>query len=371
MLLSKMKTAFTGSTEGLDMQDAYFKTFGNLKHKTKYWDPSSAHDLRQEAGFKATTTEQGGEGTAGFAMIPVYLSPRIVDESRKRTPLVELFPRVTNLGMFADYNNITEKGAGFTAAEDAAFPERDDTIDRTSVPIKYLYSVGRVTGQALAGQPAFVLEGFQGTGSGLGGSAFSNVNAPNAMQFRVITAARAIKELEESLIVNGDASSDATQFSGIVKLQGSENIKDLDGAALTYDHIEEAVQYAFDDGGIPKLAVGSSAAVRDVRKIILDTFKYSPSDIPGGVLPFGVPSAVLLHTLVGMIPLIPSMYLSNTSGAKSIYFLDTDYIEMRVLQDMTFERLGKGNDSDKFFLKIYECLIIKNPKFNAFIDNIL
>lgn len=352
------------------MQGAYAKTFANLQHKTKYWDPLTGMDLRPEAGFKATTTTQGGTGTAGYAMIPVYLSPMIVDESRKRTPLVELIPRVTNLGMYADYNNITAKGAGFTAYEDAAFTESDDSITRNSVPIKFLYSVGRVTGPALAGQPAFVLQGFQGTGSGLGGSAFSNVSAPNAMQLRILTAARAIKELEESLIVNGDASTDATEFSGIVKLQSTTNVVDLLASALTYDHIETAVQYSFDDGGIVKLAVGSSSAVRDVRKIILDTFRYSPSDIPGGVLPFGVPSAVLLQTMVGPVPLIPSMYLSNTSGAKQIYFLDTDYIEMRVLQDMTYERLGKNNDSDKFFLKIYECLVIKNPAFNAFIDNI-
>ena len=367
-----MERAFTGIVdEGMDAQDAYAKSFAGLKNKTKYWDPVSGIDLRPEAGFKATTTTQGGAGTAGYAMIPVYLSPMIVDQSRKRTPLVELIPRVTNLGMYADYNNITTKGAAAVATEDGALPETDDTMDRTSVPIKFLYSVGRVTGPAQAGQPAFVLEGFQGTGSGLGGSAFSSVGAPNAMQLRVLTAARAIKELEESLIVNGDASTTATEFSGIVKLQGTTNVVDLDGAALTYDDIETACQYSFDDGGIIKLAVGSSAAVRDVRKIILDTFRYSPSDIPGGVLPFGVPSAVLLQTMVGPVPLIPSMYLSNTSGAKQIFFLDTDFIEMRVLQDMTYERLGKTNDSDKFFLKIYECLIMRNPAFNAFIDDIL
>ena len=365
------KNAFTGSTEGLDMQEAYNKTFGNLQHKTKYWDPSSGMDLRPQAGFKATTTQQGGDGTAGYAMIPVYLSPMIVDETRKRTPLVELFSRVTNLGMYADWNNITDKGDAFTAYEDAAFPEANDTMDRNSVAIKYLYSVGRVTGQALAGQPAFVLEGFQGTGSGLGGSAFSNVSVPNAMQLRIVTASRALKELEENLIVNGDATTDATQFSGIVKLQSTTNVVDLSGAALTFDDIETAAQYSFDDSGIIKLGIGSSAAVKDVRKIIVDTFRYNPSDIPGGVLPFGVPSAVLLHTMVGPVPLLPSQYLSNVSGAKQIYFLDTDFIEMRVLQDMTFERLGKANDSDKFFLKIYECLVMKNPKFNSFIDNIL
>jgi hypothetical protein len=366
-----MGQAYTGSTADLDFQDAYYQSFANLKTKTRYWDPVNGVDMRLDANMKATNTEQGGAGTAGFAMIPVYLSPLLIDQTRKRTPLVELIPRVTNLGMFADWNEITEKGAAFTAYEDAAFGEADDVIVRKSTPIKFLYSVGRVTGQARAGQPAFVLEGFQGTGSGLGGSAFGNVASSNAMQLRVLTAARSLKELEESLIVNGDASTDPTEFSGIVKLQGTTNVVDLDGSALTFDDIEKAVQYAFDDSGNVKLAIGSSSAIRDVRKIILDTYRYSPSDIPGGVLPFGVPSAVLLQTMVGPVPLIPSQYLSNTSGAKQIYFLDTDYIEMRVLQDTTYEALGKANDSDKFFLKQYQCLVMKNVNFNAFIDNIL
>lgn len=364
--------AFGGTFDNdFDADFAYKTTFASLKNKTRYWDPVSGNDMRTKADFKATNTEQGGPGTAGFAMIPVYLSPLIVDESRKRTPLVELLPRVTNQGMFAEWNNLESKGNAFGAVEDGAFEENDDVLDRHSIPIKFLYSVGRVTGPSQAGQPAFVLEGFQGTGSGLGGSAFGNVSAQNANSLRVITAARALKELEESWIVNGDASTDAVEFSGIVKLQGTENQVDLSETALTYDDIEKAAQYAFDDSGNPKLAIGSSAAVRDVRRIILDTFHYSPSDIPGGVLPFGVPSAILLDTMVGPIPLIPSQYLSNVSGAKQIYFLDTDYIEMRVLQDMTYDRLGKLNDSEKFFLKIYECLVMKNPKFNAFIDNIL
>ena len=82
-----MGKAFTGNMDGLDFQDAYFQSFANLKSKTRYWDPVSGNDLRLEANMKATTTTQGGDGTAGYAMIPVYLSPMIVDESRKRTPL--------------------------------------------------------------------------------------------------------------------------------------------------------------------------------------------------------------------------------------------------------------------------------------------
>ena len=143
----------------------------------------------------------------------------------------------------------------------------------------------------------------------------------------------------------------------------------MDGEPLTWDDIETSVRYAFDDGGRPKIAVASSAVLQDIRKIIIDTFRYNPSDMAGS-LPFGVSASIVLQTLVGPIPVIPSMYLLNTSSAKQIYFLDTDYIEMRVLQDMTYEDLAKTNDSQKFMLKIYECLIMRNTAFNSFVDNI-
>jgi hypothetical protein len=178
-----------------------------------------------------------------------------------------------------------------------------------------------------------------------------------------------MRELEENLIVNGSVSTDETQFDGIVALQSTTNVVDLSSAALTWDDIETAVRYAFDDGGRPKLAIASSAVVQDIRKIIIDTFRYNPSDMAGS-LPFGVSAAIMISTMVGDIPLIPSMFLSNVSGAKQIYFLDTDFIEMRVLQDMTYEDLAKTNDSQKFMLKIYECLIMRNTAFNSFIDNI-
>ena len=251
-------------------------------------------------------------------------------------------------------------------------PEADDTYDRVSVAIKYLYSVGRVLGPMQAAMPSYIMEGFQPSGSGMvGGNVFSSSGAPNARQLEVLMKARAMKELEENLIINGDATTDATQFSGIVILQSTTNVNDLAAAALTWDDVEDTVQLAFDDGGRPKLGVASSAVVTDLRKIMVDTFRYRPDDFIGTQgLPFGVPPQLIIQTMVGPIPILPSMFLSNTSGAKQLYFLDTDFIEMRVLQDMTFEELAKTNDSAKFMLKIYECLILRAPSFNSFIDNI-
>lgn len=370
----------TGQIPGnFDSGSAYAQSFGALKAGTTIMNGWTGTDLRGELKStldkgmeaKALDTSAGGAGTASTsALVPVYVDPRIVDQSRKYTPLVEMFPRVTNQGLTADYNVITAKGSAYTANPDAPLPEADDTYDRKSKSIKYLYSVGRVLGPMQAATPSYMMMGFQPSGAGLTGG-FGDENAPNAKQLEVLMKARSLKELEENLILNGDSSTDATEFDGIVQLQSTTNQNDLSSEALTWDDVEESIQDAFDDGGRPKLAVASSAVVRDLRKIMIDTFNFRPSDINAGAeLPFGVPPQLVLQTMVGPIPVLPSMYLSNTSGSKQIFFLDTDYIEMRVLQDMTYQELAQTNDSNKFMLKIYECLIMRAPQFNSFIDNI-
>ncbi len=377
------------ASKGWNEDTCYQHSFGPLADKTPYvngWNQGAdgkSYDLRSFMGEKASEgfmkirqkalgPETGGAGTAGYALVPVYVDPRIVDQSRKYTPLVEMIPRVTNQGMTADYNVVTAKGSAFTAHADAALSENDDTYDRKSESIKFLYSVGRVLGPMQAAMPSYIMEGFQPTGSGnTGGSVFTPAGAPNAKQQQVLMKARAMKELEENLIFNGDDDSDATQFNGIIDQQSTTNQKDLSSAAITWDDVEDTIQMAFDDGGRPKMAVGSSSVITDLRKIMIDTFRFTPAQMTAGAeLPFGVPPQLVLHTLVGAIPAIPSMYLSNTSGSKQLWFLDTDFIEMRVLQDMTYEELAKTNDSSKFMLKIYECLIVRAPSFNSFIDNI-
>ena len=378
--------------------DAMYKSsFGEMPDQTRYLDPFAGgfSPAEQKAGAeqvsndyrprlneimtnnmksfeaKALGPTTGGAGTTGYALVPIYVDPRIVDQSRKWTPLVELIPRVTNQGLTADYNVITAKGAAYTALADAPLPEADDTYDRASTSIKFLYSVGRVLGPMQAAMPSYMIEGFNPSGNGMGNGSFANAGAPNAKQIEVLMKARSLKELEENLILNGSVATDATQFSGIVTLQATTNQTDLAAAALSWDDVEEAVQNAFDDGGRPKLAVASSSVVTDLRKIMIDTFNFRPSDLTAGAsLPFGIPAQLVLQTMVGPIPVIPSQFLSNTSGAKQIFFLDTDFIEMRVLQDMTYEELARTNDSSKFMLKIYECLIMRSTGFNSFIDNI-
>lgn len=358
---------------------AYEHSFGTLANGTRYADPYNDVDLRpdlkaaldrgMDVQKKALETTAGGAGTAGYALIPVYVDPRIVDRSRKFTPWTTLVPRVTNQGITADFNLISTKASAVTAYEDAPLSDVTDTGDRSSTGIKYIYSVGRVTGQMQAAMPSYMVQGLQPQGTGITNTTFGSPTAPNAKQYEVLKRAQALKEKEESLIWTGDASTTATEYSGIVKLQGTTNQEDKSSSALSWADVETIAQYAYDDSGRPNIGGCDSATLGDLRKIMIDNFRFSPNTM-GGTAGFGVPAPVVFETMVGPIPVVPSQYLTNTTGAKQLFFLDMEYIEMRVLQDMTYEDLAKTNDSQKFMLKVYEAMIMKAPQFNAFVDNI-
>lgn len=357
----------------------YEMSFLNVPNHTIYSNPMgvqmkgveyngsiSMKGLREQhvVRMKALDTSAGGAGTAGFAMVPIFVDPRVVDITRKNTPLVELVPRVTNRGMFADYNQLTVKGGATTELEDAALTETDTTYDRQSTEIKFIYAVGRVTGQAIAAMPAWNLGGLSPAGGAVG--SFNDQNAINAKQMEVLVKTRELREKEEDLIINGDASVTASEFSGIIKLMGATNTVDKNTAALALDDIDTAIQNAFDDGGRPNLAVCSSGVYSDLLGLLTAKIGYmqATEEVFWGF------SVIVLNTMVGKIPVIPSMYMSNVTGSKAIYFLDMSVVEMRVLQDMTFEDLAKTNDSEKFMLKVYEALIIKNTAFCSSITEI-
>jgi len=374
----------TGNVGNVNGASAYQQSFGMLPHGTVYSDSlgfkSMNVDMRDELkntyekgveiAMKAQTTTAGGAGTAGYAMIPIYVDPQIVDRTRKETPLVELIPRVTNQGTTADYNVITAKGGAYARAEDAALTETDTTYDRASVGIKYLYAVGRVTGQAQAANPSYMMAGFNPSGYQAG---FTAVNGPNAKQREVLVKARELKELEENMIINGNATTsgiagnpNGTEFDGVIALQSTTNKVDKNTTAISLDDVNTAIQYAFDDGGRPNLAVCSSGVYTDLLNLIEAKVGYMNAQ---DTAEWGY-TYLKLHTMVGVVPVIPSMYLSNVSGSKAIYFLDLAVWEMRVLQDMTFEDLAKTADSEKFMLKVYEALICRAPTFNGWVGEI-
>lgn len=377
-------SAQLGNAENVAIGSAYEVSFGRLPHDTMYQNPyglnskSVTVDMRAKGGMIHDAFMRGVEkkaqtisgqtalsgAAAGLPTVPVYLDPRIVDITRKYTPAVELIPRTTCNSNVYTYLRITAKGGAFVAAEDAALSETNTTYSRQSVSIKYLYAVGRVTGPLIAAQPSFILEGMTSVGGDRG--AFGDQSAPNAKQQEVLVQARALRELEENLIFNGDVSSNPLQYDGIIATMSSTNTVAKAGAAITLEDLNTAVQNAFDDGGRPNVAFCSSAVFTSLLNLIEAKIGY----LQANQTVFWGATNITYYSMVGPIPIIPSMYLSNTLSSRAIYFLDMSVVQMAVLQDMTFEELAKTNDSEKFMLKVYEALVIRAPTFCSSVTGI-
>jgi hypothetical protein len=155
----------------------------------------------------------------------------------------------------------------------------------------------------------------------------------------------------------------------VITLQSTTNTVDKNTSDLEYNDVETAIKYAYDDSGFPNYAGCSSSVLVDLRKIAIDTYRYSPADMTTE-LPFGVTSRLTLETIVGSVPVIPSQYISNTTGSKAMYFLDMTEIYFAVLQDATYQELAQTTDGISFLIKQYEGLIMRAPTFNSSITEI-
>ena len=309
-------------------------------------------------------------------LIPVYIDPEIVDLTRRATPLVELIPRVTNYGHVASYNQITTIASGQAITEDAALTEQDDTYNRETVPIRILASVGRVT--------EFMLEASR--------PYLSSGGYVDALSLDVRAKTLALRRLEEAMILLGDSSSDWTEpvnstsitaansYDGLYELISNANSNGLGGsssyvtdkaaAALTIADIRTAIRTARTAGGEPNLMVTDYSSYDAIKALIQDQLRYvSTQSIAWGITTLSFEG----------IPIIASRFLSTTAGggsgvpqdAKSLFVLDTNVIEMRVLRDVTYEELAQTNLSKKFVLSVFEALICKAPQFNHIIIDIL
>lgn len=363
----------------------YENCFGALANETTYYDPLGAkfkglkiNLIKELRGIykegkdrvekKALTTTSGGAGTAGYALVPVYVDQRMVDLSRKFTPFIEMTPRVTNQGTIAAYNIINSKGAGFTALEDGPMADPADSEERASKDIKYLYAKGRLTGPALAAVPPYMIQGMTTSGSGAESATFTSQNAPNAKQYEVLKRTAAIRELEESLWWNGNSGTDATQFDGLISQQSTTNQNDLTGYAISWEEVDGTVEESFTASGRPNVSGCDSGTFKGLRKIMIDAFHVKPGDLTQD-MGFGIIARMVLETMIGPVPVFPSQYLDNTTGNRQLFFLDMEYIEMRVLQDLTYEEKISSTDSYPFLLKIYETQLVRAPNFNSYADN--
>lgn len=340
----------------VDSETAYQKSFGSMKSGIAYggYDASFQSKIdnpvakAQYLDLQKAAISGRASGTAGVVGIPIYLDPAIVDVTARETPLSAMIRRVSNRGKSADYDRLIARANANWLKEDAALVEAEDTYETKNKPIKYLYAVGRVTGPLFAASKERMAEAGYGD--------FLNLEVTNK--------ARSLKEDEENSLINGSTSTNPEEPDGLIAeltANGNKTDRNTSGEFKISDFDEgvricrTAGDSATLGGADPNLVVTDYASENKIKGLFYDTYR---TNAPTTTFGFGKTAAV-----VNGIPVLGSRFMTAASGSRNLMFLNTDYIETRVLQDMTYDELAKTNDSDKFMLKEYLTWVVKAPEF--------
>lgn len=319
--------------EEIDEMSVYKASFGDTPNKTRYYDPLNNVDLIPDIA-KAVNVG-ASSGGAGYAFTPLVWDRKVVDITRKYTPLLALIAKVTNMGKTAEYYRITARGAATWQTEQGALTEADDTATAHSAAMKYLRITGRVTGVAQIAGAHFL----------------------DALQQQVVNKTQSMNEALEDAIVNGNSSTNTLQPDGLI-VNLTSNTVDLTGSAIKLADVTSLVNDCFEAKGRPNLIVSDPYTI---TALINEMMQYAKYVNPYMSIAWGLEAAAI-NTTVGRIPMVASQFMPSTTGARRLLVLSTDYVERRVLQDVTFERLAKTEDAEKFMLKTYNTLINKFPE---------
>jgi len=335
---------FNSMPEGFDAEKSFEESFagalfvggddfsGKSAEYYNPWTKVNKIPLIREAMIEKATelqkidTQTGGVGTAGTALIPVYVDPSMVDRTVRETPLRNVTPRRAIKGQTYDYIPLTAKGGAVWAAENAAIADQIDTYDRTSVNVKFLYAKGRVSGPAIAAMRGFI--------------------DPSNLDLSVKTVS--IMEAEEDALINGDASTNPEEPTGAI-VAITTNTTNRSGGYPTLALIRAELATSYNANGIVTLAV-TDATTHNYVKGLLQDFQRVPVVNPSmDSLGFGIPGAFDFDGVM----FIRDKFMPTGGSSKRILFLDMRYIFMAVLQDLTYEVKASENDSEVYLLKEY------------------
>lgn len=297
----------------------------------EYYNPMNKVDKRIEIAKRtylqkaSIDSQTGGAGTAGTALVPVYPDLSVVNRTVRATPVRNAMSRRAVRGLTYDYIPLTAKGGAFWAAENGALNDIEDTYDRVSIPIKFLYAKGLISGPAIAGMRGFI--------------------DPAQLDLGVKTTS--IYEAEEDALINGDSSTSPLEPNGMIK-SITTNTTNLSDSNVTLPLIRAEIATTFNAKGFPTLAVTDATTHNYVKGLLLDTqMNIEKPDV--GILGFGIPDTFMFDQLM----FIKDIFMPTTAAAKRILFLDMRYIFFAVLQDLTYEEKYTDQDGWVYLLKEY------------------
>lgn len=334
------------SVGGVDEDSAYYSSFGTMKAKTLYYDPMNKIDPGQDLlktigkeSFEKGVNVGAASGAAGYAFTPLVWDRQIVDITRKFTPLIGLIPKVTNVGKTAEYYRITARGSASWGTEQGSLVESDDTSEADSATIKYLRVKGRVTGVAQVAGAHFL----------------------DALQQQVVNKTQTMNEELEDTLVNGNSSTNTLQPDGLIA-QLTTNNNSMNGGAITLAAVRDLVSDCFQAKGRPNLLITDTYTADVLHAEMVQYARYvGAPTMTTTQIAWGF-ETMAVATSIGKLPVVISQFMPTTAGSRRLLCINTDFIEYRVLQDVTFERLAKTEDAESFYLKTYRTLVNKFPE---------
>jgi len=327
--IEKCKAVFDVGHVGRDnfggMSKEYYNPFNRVDTRLDIAKRSYETFKKYNLQKASIDTQTGGAGTAGTALVPVYPDPTVVDRTVRQMPLRAITPRRAVRGLTYDYIPLTAKGGAFWGAENGTLSVVEDTYDRVSVGIKFLYAKGLISGPAIAAMRGFI--------------------DPTQLDLSVKT--QSIYEAEEDALINGDSSTNPLEPDGLIK-SITTNTTNLSGGNPTLPLIRAELTTTFNAKGFPTIAVTDASTHNYIKGLLLDVQRQitNPSE---GILGFGIPDAFQFDQLM----FIKDIFMPTTANAKRILFLDMRYIFFPVLQELTYEEKYTDQDGWVYLLKEY------------------
>lgn len=334
----------------------YQKSFGSVAGESVFYDGAKGIDKRVgaakdaeltmnkaiEAHFKTATT-------SSIMTVPVVMDREIIDTVRKETPLVELVRRRTQVGKAISYNKLTAIGdAVFYQESDFASPSLvADTYANVTDTIKLSWTGGQITGFAQAADKHYI----------------------DLYAERVRNAVYAMKRLHETKILLGDTAVDTYGYDGIIKTAGNVFYSTSTGATggttenLTVARIQEAYGVARNVKVGNKIGITDFRTANVIKAELMNSVKYIDSTTP---FAWGIRGVFYVEEL----PVMSSKFLTAASGSRVFVIMDLDWVEFRVLQEMTLVEMAITGDSRQFFIKEYSTFINLYPTTHSVIKEI-
>lgn len=276
--------------------------------------------------------------STGDVLLPKKITAGIRRFVDTYSPLYAVTPRKPYDTKFYEYRAVTGLPTAAAKAEGQIDDVSHGTYEKEVLEMKWITSTGQVTGPEI--------DASRGDGG------------VDAWQTEVGLHSTAVINKIEALMVAGDASTTATEFSGFDTLITQE--VDGAGAALSLAMLDEAIEVPFKE---PTHMAMGRAHLRRIGALLQAQQRFNDrTEVAAG---FNVAS-------YANIPMLKVNRAAETALGNTILLPDMDNAYMVVLRDLTFEKLAKTDDSENFYIRAYMALAVEGTDiYHAKISNVL